>query len=55
MDAKELTELYFKSTGKKPTNDMIEFFKSGEEKPLIYKDGKIILPKGGINGSQSNR
>ena len=56
MEYEELIKKYIQIHGKEPSDDIKDFIKSGEEKPLIYKDGKIIIPKAeDDHGSQSNR
>ena len=45
MEPADLIKLYEEANGKKASDDVIEFFKEGVEIPLIYKDGKIQVPK----------
>ena len=49
MEYKDLVKLYSQENGKPPSEDEKKFFRSGEEKPLIYKNGKIQIPKEGAN------
>lgn len=45
MEANKLIKLYVQHNGKQPPKTIKDFFKSGKEIPLIYKNGKVQISK----------